>query len=104
MRIIELIQSIAEPLGFVLLLLLGVASILTSIQYFLTRRRVKIALRQLVTELYVYNIQDGCWDPIGSVDAQGMDTLVEVIARDRLSANSRVLSKQVYDEVRVVWK
>lgn len=57
------------------------------------RRAKRRAMQQLVHELFKLNKKDWCWDPIGSVDRSGMDTIIEVIATDKATEVSEKNTK-----------
>ena len=72
------------------------------IRWFLRRIR-REACRQLVVELFQYNRKDGCWDPIGSIDAAGLDATIDTISKGKLAPRSVQESKILFKKGRRKW-
>lgn len=62
-----------------------------------TRRR---AMQELISELYTLNKQDYCFDPIGSVDKDGLARIIEVIARGSQTEESKDQARAMFKRKR----
>lgn len=64
---------------------------------FLQRKARREACRQLMVELFQYNRKDACWDPIGSIDRNGLDATIESIAQGKLKERSVREAKEMFN-------
>ena len=87
-NLIPVVSSVTIVSGFILLWV-----------YF--RVETKRCLERMVTELFVFNKDDACWDPIGSIDGRAVEILIEVITKDKLPRDRKILSRRVFDETKL---
>lgn len=69
---------------------------------YLIRRRTRRILDRMMRELFVFNKQDACWDPIGSIDVIGMDVLIAVLSHGGSPAG-KLLSRKEFNEIKEKW-
>ncbi len=65
------------------------------------RLETKRCMERMITELFTRNRVDRCWDPIGSIDTRAVEILIEVITKDKLPRDRKILSRREFDEVRL---
>jgi hypothetical protein len=47
----------------------------------LFRKRIRKALREFVSEMFIYDHKIGVWDPIGSIDVEAMRVVIGRLER-----------------------
>jgi len=63
----------------------------------LLKKARREACRQLTVELFNYNSKDSCWDPIGSIDRDGLDATIETIVEEKLKDLSVRESRRLFN-------
>lgn len=65
------------------------------ISFFLRRAKREVC-RQLVVELFDYDKSNDCWDPIGSIDAKGLNRTIQLISDGKLPPSRVDTAKKLF--------